>query len=149
MTGALMRRRRALRTKHVDHAAFVPWCSACRWDAMTLDAQATHRATQRASQPAGAGHAAHATIHRGCPACEWDRMDEGERAARREAGRVAWRRVNPERAAIRDALVAAVAPDPCADCGSPDGTSPHIDYATKTLVAWRCRCCWKAERRSP
>ena len=146
MTSALMKRTRAPRPRHADHGTFTASCSACRWDAMTPEAQATHRAQQRASQPTGAGHATHATIHRGCPACEWDRMDEGEREARREAGRAAWRRRSPERAAVRDALLAAVRPLPCTDCGQPDGTSPAIDYATERVVAWRCPGCWTAAR---
>lgn len=78
----------------------------------------------------------------------WEGLSEAERAAfvekARDRSRQAWRDRFPERAAIRDELLATNPPEPCA-CGDPDAVLFVTDYEARAFV-WRCRACAAAER---
>lgn len=63
------------------------------------------------------------------------------RAVAAERSRQRWRERNPEKAAIRDEIVATETERPCR-CGSTAVTLFVTDYATRVHV-WRCRPCAK------
>lgn len=63
---------------------------------------------------------------------------------RREQARRAWAERNPERAGVRDEILASEPPSPCT-CGATDVVLLVTDYATRDHV-WRCRACVKAGR---
>jgi len=94
-------------------------------------------------------HATHDTYHKGCSACRWDRLDDEQKAAyrflRSAQARATWRRRNPEKAALRDAIVADQTPQPCDRCGSATVVAFVTDYATSTIT-WRCHSCGDAAR---
>jgi hypothetical protein len=66
---------------------------------------------------------------------------------RREAAAQRWRERWPERAAIRDEILATKEPGPCDLCGSNETTLYVTDYGTRAFV-WRCRPCAKAMRQN-
>ena len=69
------------------------------------------------------------------------------RTARAAETRQRWRERFPERAVVRDAILARSAPEPCDRCGSPDGTLFITDYVDGTHL-WRCRACAAAARQA-
>lgn len=69
-----------------------------------------------------------------------ERRDRAAEQARRQ-----WREQYPERAAVRDEIVASHEQEPCGRCGSPDSVLFVTDYEVRSFV-WRCRSCAAVER---
>lgn len=67
-----------------------------------------------------------------------------ELALYRERSRSAWRERYPQRAAVRDEILAVVKPEPCV-CGSLEVVLFVTDYEARSFV-WRCRPCARRER---
>ena len=67
-------------------------------------------------------------------------------ADRRAAASDHWRQQFPERAAIRDELLASLPHDPCDRCGAPDAVLFVTDY-TAVAYVWRCRECARTATR--
>lgn len=68
-----------------------------------------------------------------------------KRALAAEKARHAWRAAHPDKAALRDEIMAGRASEPCGQCGSTPANS-FVDYQ-KRSVKWRCRACADTEKR--
>jgi hypothetical protein len=66
----------------------------------------------------------------------FDRWPPERRAARAAETRQRWRERFPERAAVRDALLARSAPEPCDRCVAPGAVLFVVDYVATTYL-WR------------
>ena len=69
-----------------------------------------------------------------------DAWTQERRAAMGAQTKASWRERYPERAAVRDRILAEATPAPCDRCSSPDARLFVTDYASGAYV-WRCSPC--------
>jgi hypothetical protein len=97
-------------------------------------------------------HQFHTHYEAWCPTCRWEAKSPDEQARYSQMQSVkttlTWRRKHPDRAVVRDRLLADAVPGTCNRCLGTGVTRAIVDYKAEVITGWRCPACWNAAREA-